>query len=77
MSVAKPARSPAPGPHRILIHREATTRWELICDGLLLLVERTSPAGSERFMLEAFEASEDGKRLSNALTVALARAPHA
>jgi hypothetical protein len=77
MSAAKPARSPAAGPQRILIHREAATRWELICDGVMLSVERTSADNSERYTLEKFEASADGQRLSNALTVALARAPHA
>jgi hypothetical protein len=43
----------------------------------MLSVERTSADNSERYTLEKFEASADGQRLSNALTVALARAPHA
>ena len=74
MSVTKPAFSPSPEPYRILIQREASTRWELICDGPMLSVERVGATGSERYTLEKFEASEDGKRLSNSLTVALAAA---
>lgn len=69
-----PARMSAT--RRILIHRDATTHWDLICDGSSLMIERVAAAGAERYTLEAFEASVDGQRLSNALTVALARAPN-
>lgn len=72
MQIAKPAHAM----RRIPIHRESDTQWDLLCDGVALSVECTSPSGRERLTLEAFEASPDGQRLANALTVALARAPH-
>ena len=76
MTAEHPEASRPSVPRRIVIHRESTAQWELVCDGNSLCVEHITPSGRQRHSLEAFEASVDGQRLANSLTVALARAPH-
>lgn len=81
MPPVPPRRAPSPSPDaltpalRIAIDQEGETRWELVGGGPVWMVERIGPAGEERLPLEAFEATEDGRRLANSLTVALARTP--
>ena len=60
---------------RLPIHRDERGAWDLIVAAGGLCVEFASSTGIRRFTLEQFEASPDGQRIANSLTVALARAP--
>jgi hypothetical protein len=64
-------------PHRsrLPIHSDERGAWNLVVATGRLFVEFAGPSGVRRFTLEQFEASPDGQRIANSLTVALARAP--
>jgi len=73
-----PARTPRSRsrlPDRLPIHRNEQGAWDLVVAAGRLLIEFAGPSGVRRFTLEQFEASPDGQRIANSLTVALARAP--
>ncbi len=60
---------------RLPIHRDERGAWDLVVAREGLSVEFAGPTGVRRFTLEQFEASPDGQRIANSLTVAIARAP--
>ena len=68
---------PAEPARRIPIHQDESVRWDLVSEDAGWMVERVADAAHQRFSVEAFESSEEGCRLANALTVALARTPGA
>ncbi len=71
-----PISHPRPQPaDRLPIHRDEHGAWDLVFGASAFFVEFVSPSGTRRFTLEQFEASPDGRRIANSLTVALARAP--
>lgn len=72
---AAPSQSRINRMDRLPIHRDEHGVWDLVVAASGLAVEFASPAGVRRFTLEQFEASPDGQRIANSLTVALARAP--
>ena len=57
------------------IHRDERGAWDLVFGATAFFVEFAGPTGVRRFTLEQFEASPDGQRIANSLTVAIARAP--
>ena len=59
---------------RYLIHHDDGGTWDLVVSGAGYSVEHTRKAKRQTFNLEEFEASEDGIRLADSLTLALARA---
>ncbi len=60
---------------RFPIHSDELGAWDLVVTSKGLSVEFAGPTGIKRFTLEQFEASPEGQRIANSLTVALARAP--
>ena len=71
----RPSQSQLQRWDRLPIHRDERGAWDLVLGASAFFVEFVSPSGIRRFTLEQFEASPDGQRIANSLTVALARAP--